>query len=277
LTFPFVKLFVDISCGRAKSLIKSGTPPGFPINTGSVAGVALYQWTCMKSKKIILGISLIGAIWAATFPGNAYQFDFVTVGDIVQKVKQKFGSLQSYQADFTVVSLKTGKMKAQSGTIKYKSSDKLLIEFQQPFGQRIVSNGKTMWIYVPSMNVVAEQNLKSDTGLFSSNTKSGLTRLFSKYHYRFASKEEPEVDSDGRKFYTLHLKQRESRSGFRTLQLWISEDYFITKAKGETSTGKVIEITFSNIRTNINFPASMFRFDVPARARKIVNPMISEE
>ncbi len=231
----------------------------------------------MALKKYIVALTALFAAFVASTGVQAYQFDFITVGDIVQKVKQKFGNLDSYQADFSVVSQKTGKMKAQSGVIKYRASDRLLIEFNQPPGQRIVSNGKVMWIYIPSMNVVAEQSLKADAGLFSSNTKSGLTRLFAKYHYRFASKDQPETQSDGKKYYTLYLKQRESRSGFRTLQLWISEDYFITKAKGETSSGKVIEISFSNIRTNVNHPASIFRFDTPARARIIKNPMISEE
>ncbi|MBN1531699.1 MAG: outer membrane lipoprotein carrier protein LolA [Spirochaetes bacterium] len=232
----------------------------------------------MTSKRSIITLSILSALLFAAPGLKAYQFDFVTVGDVVHKVKKKFGSLTTYQADFAVVSQKTGKTKAQSGIIKYRASDNLLIEFHQPPGQRIVSNGRVMWIYIPSMNVVAEQNLKAESaGLFSSNTKSGLTRLFSKYHYRFASKEQPETQSDGSKFYTLYLKQRETRSGFRTLQLWISEDYFITKAKGETSTGKVIEITFSNIRTNVSLPSSLFRFDVPSRARVIKNPMISEE
>jgi outer membrane lipoprotein carrier protein len=231
----------------------------------------------MRTKTAIASTIILGALILGHFTGHAYQFDFITVGDVVQKVREKFGKLETYQASFAIVSQKMGKMKAQSGIIKYKSTDKLVVEFQQPYGQKIVSNGKTMWIYIPSMNVVAEQTLKADSGIFTSNTKSGLTRLFNKYHYRFASKDQPEVMADGKKYYTLHLKQKESRSGFRTLQLWISEDYFIVKAKGETSSGKVIEISFSNIQTNVNLPGSIFRFDVPAHARIIKNPMLSEE
>ena len=206
-----------------------------------------------------------------------YQFDFVTVSDIVKNVQKKFGSLKTYQARFNIVSVKMGKTKHQSGIIKYRTNDKMRIEFHQPHGQRIISNGRLMWIYIPSMNVVAEQTLKSNSGIFSSGTKSGLRRLFSKYHYRFASKEQPEKQKDSSKQYTLLLKQRESRSGFRTLRLWISEDFFIRKVRGETSTGKVIEIAFSKIQTNIDLPNSLFKFDAPKSARIIKNPMIAEE
>ncbi len=210
--------------------------------------------------------------------GGAYKFDFITVSDVVKKVKDRFGSINSYQAGFKIVSEKLGKKTYQSGSVKYKAADKLLIEFDQPYGQKVISSGNTMWVYIPSMNVVAEQDLKSQgDSLFSSSSRSGLQRLFSKYHYKFASREQPEIQKDNTKKYTLLLQQKESRSGFRTLRLWISEDYFITRAVGETSAGKKVEIEFFNIRTDIDLPNGIFKFDVPARARVIKNPMMSEE
>lgn len=207
----------------------------------------------------------------------AYKFDFVTVSDVVKKIQKTFGTLDAYQADFTIVSKKLGKTKTQRGVISYKATNKLFIKFNSPYGQKIISNGKMMWIYIPSMNVVAEQDLKSDSGFFSTHTKSGLKRLFRKYHYRFDSKEQPQVQSDGSKLYTIFLKQKESRSGYRTLKLWVSENYMIVRAHGETSSGKEVDISFSNIKTDIDLPNGMFKFDVPSQARVIKNPMISEE
>ncbi|HDP80422.1 MAG TPA: outer membrane lipoprotein carrier protein LolA [Spirochaetes bacterium] len=208
----------------------------------------------------------------------AYKFEFITVSDIVKKVKEKFGTVNSYQANFKIVSEKMGKKSHQSGSVRYKSSDKMLIEFTQPHGQKVIANGSTMWIYIPSMNVVAEQDLKSGSDtLFSANSKSGLQRLFSKYHYKFASKEQPEVQSDNTKKYTLFLQQKESRGGFRTMKLWISEDFLITRAVGETSAGKKVDIEFTGIRTDIDLPNGIFKFDIPPRVRVIKNPMMSEE
>jgi outer membrane lipoprotein-sorting protein len=213
-----------------------------------------------------------------TAPLGAYKFEFTTVSDVVKKVRQRFSSIESYQAGFRITSEKAGKKTQQSGTVKYKSSNKLLIEFDQPAGQKIITSGNTMWIYIPSMNVVAEQDLKSPSGsLFASNTRSGLNRLFTKYHYKFASREQPESQNEGSRKYTLMLQQKESRGGFRTLKLWISEDYIITRAAGETSAGKKVEIDFFNIRTDVDLPNGIFKFDIPSRARVIKNPMISEE
>ena len=207
----------------------------------------------------------------------AYKFDFITVSDVVNETKKKYGSLKSYQANFTITSDKGGKRIVQTGVLRFKSSDKLLMEFTAPSRQKIVSNGQMMWIYIPSMNVVAEQDLTSESGLFASGSEAGLNRLFSKYHYRFASKEEPETMKDGSKQYTLVLKQKETRGGYKTINLWISEDYFIKKAEGFTSSGKKIEITLSDIKTDVDLSNSLFKFDIPASARIIKNPMLSEE
>ena len=229
-----------------------------------------------KSFLKIFGIIVILLIMTDSF---AYKtFEFTTVSDIVKKVKERFSDLESYQANFKIESVKLGDKSYKNGVMKYKASNKMLIEFSNPKGQKIISNGKVMWIYIPSMNVVAEQDLKSDSNsLFSSATSSGLKRLFSKYHYKFASNKQPEKQSDGSLQYTLFLKQRETRSGFRTIKLWISEDFLITKAYGESTTGKSIEIVFNNIQTNIVLSNSIFQFDIPTSARIIKNPMISEE
>jgi outer membrane lipoprotein carrier protein len=233
----------------------------------------------IRKKGLIIIIAAVIAF--VFFPGNltAYQvFEFTTVTDVVKKVKKKFSEMESYQADFKIMSEKLGNKSNKTGRITYKAANRMLIEFSNPSGQRIVSDGKSMWIYIPSMNVVAEQDLKQDSGsIFSATTGSGLKRLFSKYHYKFASKTQPEKQSDGSMQYTLFLKQKESRSGFRTIKLWISEDYIIKKAAGESSTGKNIEIQFYNMKTNIALQNGLFQFDIPSQAKIIKNPMISEE
>ena len=227
--------------------------------------------------KIIICFLLI-FFWSYHFEAQSYKFEFITVSDIVKKIKKRFSEIDSYQANFKIVSEKFGSKAYQQGLLKYKASNKILVEFHKPYGLKVISNGETMWIYIPSMNVVAEQDLKADYNtIFFSGTKSGLRRLFSKYHYRFATKEQPEKQPDGTRKYTLLLNQRESRSGFRTLKLWVQEDYLITKAHGESTTGKSIAIEFSNIKIGVNLPNGIFKFDIPSKARIIKNPIVSEE
>ncbi len=207
-----------------------------------------------------------------------YKFEFTTVSDVVKQIKDTFEDFDTYQADFKIISDKAGTKSRQSGRISYKKKNKMAVEFREPYGQKIVSDGKTMWLYIPSMNVVAEQDLKDETGsLFTTGSSSGLKRMFSKYHYKFASKNQPEAQSDGTKSYTLSLKQKESRSGYRTLKIWVSEKYLIKKITGETTSGKNVEIIFENIKTDGDLSNGIFKFDVPSKAKVIKNPFVSEE
>ena len=57
----------------------------------------------------------------------------------------------------------------------------------------------------------------------------------------------------------------------------VSDDYFITKVNGETSSGKNVEISFKNIRTDVELSNGIFKFDVPSKAKIIKNPFVSEE
>jgi outer membrane lipoprotein-sorting protein len=231
----------------------------------------------MKMKRFSTVLTAIIALLCVS-PAPAIKFDFTTVSDVVKSISKRYGEIDCYSASFTLRGDKGGKKTQQNGVIRSKSPDKLLVEFSNPPGQKIVANEKTMWIYMPSLNVVATQDLNNKNASFlTSNTKNGLSRLFSKYHYKFDAKDQPITEADGKKYYTLYLKQKESRSGYRNLKLWITDDYLIKKAVGETSSGKKVEIEFTNIKTNESFPNGMFKFDMPANAREIKNPMMAEE
>ncbi len=230
-------------------------------------------------KKVIFPLFLMFALCMPLMSQDAYRFEFETVSDVVRRTKDEFSKVKSYSADFSISTKKGSVATVQKGTLKSLRPNYLIIDFSEPQRQRIVSDGKMMWIYIPSMNVVAEQDLKDDSGtVFSPGSYVGLKRLFAKYHYKFSSKTQPETAADGKQYYTLSLSQKESRSGYKTIKLWIAKDnYMIMRAEGETAAGKLVDITFSNISTSGNYSKGMFKMDIPSGAKVIKNPMISEE
>lgn len=225
-------------------------------------------------KKIIFMAIVPIFIVICSAVGYPYKFDFITVNDIVKNVKHAFSKVDNYQARFTMVSERMGKRINQSGTISFMAPHYMRIDFDSPRGQRIVSDGRQVWIYIPSINVIAEQDL--DHTFFSVTSRSGLTRLFSRYHFKFDGKQQPRMEYNAN-HYVLFLKQKETRSGFRTLKLWVNEQYFITRASGETANGKNITLEIRNINSTADLKKGFFKFDPPANARIIKNPMLAEE
>ena len=231
-------------------------------------------WFDMNKRKMLVSLAAL----LVPISLSAVKFEFTTVSDVVKKIKDRYAGIECLTTEFTMESDKGGRKTTRSGLIRTRYPNYLMVDFYSPAGQKIVSDGDTLWMYIPSMNIVAEQDLKDDEGgLFSSNSRTGLQRLFTRYHYKFAQKEQPSAGPDGKKYYSIFLQQKESRSGYRTIRIWVDENYYVTRAEGETSAGKKVRISFNKIQTDKEYPKGIFKLDKPASARVVKNPMLAEE
>ena len=79
----------------------------------------------MNLRRTLPAASLILVFLTIPTPrAGAYKFEFTTVSDVVKRIRQRFGEIESYQASFRIVSEKAGKKTQQSGTVRYKSPDR---------------------------------------------------------------------------------------------------------------------------------------------------------
>ncbi len=204
--------------------------------------------------------------------------------EVVKQVKKKFSDLSSYKADFQIQTVSNKKSKNMKGICLYKKGGRIRYQFSDPSGDEIVSDGKTLYIYIARLNAVGKQDLtlnKSNKSgpIFSSFTDEGLSRIFRKYHYKFDSIEQPQTSSkDGRKYFVLNLEQREKIGGFETMLLYVdAQTYFIQKAVASDGRGKETTIEFSNLETNPDLEDGQFNFHIGGNAKIINNPLVSEQ
>ena len=181
-------------------------------------------------------------------------------------------------------------------------------QYEEPTRQELVSDGRTMWVYLPENNQV----IQSDIGLVSQARESnpmtfltGLGQLSRDFQISFAS---PNRDVDGN--YILELRPRRTTSLFNRMLIVVNrnavdqavpeekkseiqkewEKYAPPKPKpGEFSfkresndfpmlsttvydpNGNSTLIEFSNVRTNVGLSAGTFRFMLPAGV-EVVRP-----
>ncbi len=71
----------------------------------------------MTNKKEIIAIISILIVFSFSYVDNTsgYKFEFITVSDIVKKIRKRFSDFESYQADFKIISEKAGSKSRQSG------------------------------------------------------------------------------------------------------------------------------------------------------------------
>lgn len=202
--------------------------------------------------------------------------DFLHPSDVVKKMKKTFLKIESYSADFQIITKDKKGTKATSGKAYFKKDGKINFTFSQPYGDKIISNGRKMWIYISSLNAVGVQNLdykKNGKSIYSTGSYTGLINLFRRYHYRFESPDQPVKTQNGT-FYILDLREKVTSGGFSTMKVYVHpETYLIHKIEAQTSSKKSLVLKLSNINTKNDLPDNLFYFKVEGNTKVVENPL----
>ena len=203
--------------------------------------------------------------------------DIVTAAQYFNSVSDKYGSVSDYTAK---VSIQQGK-NSMDGTVIYKNPNKLRIEFSNPAGQVINSDGKTLTVFLPRYSVAFTQELKkrSDAAIMAMASKQGLNLLKSSYSIGYVTGPDPEPldGTAGEAVVKLKLTWRSGSQAFRELEISVGKDQFIRRIIGLTAAQQTIQFDFSNIKTNIGVPDTRFDYDSPPTANMIHNFLFEPE
>jgi len=201
--------------------------------------------------------------------------EFIHPTDIVTKVKKTMKTVETYEADFRIITKTKKKTKTTRGRAYYKKPGKIHFAFREPSGDKIISNGKTMWIYIHKLKAVGIQELNSvnSKGVASVATHRGIMSIFSRYHYNFDTTDQPR-QFGSKSYFVLSLKEKVASGGFSTMKIYIgSKTNLIEKIEAENDHGKVVSLEFQNIRINTDLPGSLFYFKVEGNIKPVNNPL----
>jgi outer membrane lipoprotein carrier protein len=157
----------------------------------------------MNVSTILVGL-LTGAAALAPAAGAAAP----TLDDVVRGVEAAYGRMTDLRADFTQASFNRslGQTIPAQGIVYLKKGGKLRWEYSEPTPQQIVSDGKKLWVYTPSLNQVnvgdAPEVLAGPAGSFL----AGLGRLREHFAVRFLNPAQP-TDGEGNVLLDLTPKQ----------------------------------------------------------------------
>jgi outer membrane lipoprotein-sorting protein len=203
--------------------------------------------------------------------GEAVKTEIISVNDIKQAMSDRFDTIKDYTGDFKWVNGESH----YSGKIRYKKPDKILLVFDDPQDQKIVSNGSELYIYIPYLKVVVQQSLgeSTESALLASTSETGLQKLFDEYAFSFydSSSLQP---YKGTSAYHLKLSQKTAKVGFKRMDLWVSDEGLILQSNGVSPNGINVILIFSNVQLNTELPDYIFDFEVPADAQIIRNLIV---
>lgn len=199
--------------------------------------------------------------------------------EVARKVMKVYDEMNSYRAEFQIQTAK----KTMTGTASYLKPGKVRFDFTSPGGDMLLSDGKVLWIVIQRLNVIGRQDLtldqKDENGnrIFAVMPGAGISRLFRKYHYRFAGLDQPRT-VDGKEYYVLELEQKEKIGGYTQMTLYInSQNYLIEKAEAIDSLDGKTLIQYRNIRPGEPLDGKLFQYSPPDNQRVVYNPLVQEE
>lgn len=226
-------------------------------------------------KKVLILCSLLLLLAVPLFAQEELDaemdIDIVSINDIKDLMSERFNSIKDYTAKFFWVN---GEVNYR-GEMRYKKPDKILLEFDEPEEQKIISNGDVLYIYIPYLKVVCQQSLGEDTesSILSTASESGLAKLFEEYSFAFFDKSslQPFGKTEA---YHLKLTQKRPKVGFKEMDFWVAKNGLILQSNGISPNGVTVSLTFFGIQLNVELPDYIFDFEVPADAQIIRNIIV---
>lgn len=186
----------------------------------------------------------------------------------VDRATAAWAKIASLKASFeqVVTNPLTGRAERARGEYRQQGRNRLAVTFSDPKGDRIVADGKSLWLYLPSTtpNQVIRRPLGEGAGSVD------LTAQFlSSPKSRFTITSQGSATVDGRAADVLLLvpKTAEDRP-FARAKVWVdARDGLIRQFEVTDAQGLTRKVTLSQVVVNPKVDASSFRFSVPRGAR----------
>jgi outer membrane lipoprotein carrier protein len=201
-------------------------------------------------------LAMVASVAAQTAPAQS-------LDDVVRGIEGAYGRINDLKAEFnqTAFNKSLNQTIPAVGSVYLKKGGKLRWEYTQPTPQEIVSDGKTLWVYTPTLNQVnvapAPEALAGPAGSFL----VGLGKLREHFGVRFLNPVQPR-DGDGN--VVLDLAPKQPLPTLSRLILSIDpRSWEVRKAVVYDQFDNTVTMRFTKMALNSGLPDGLFTFTTP--------------
>ena len=219
----------------------------------------------------VLILAFAGALQALSQPAPQAAAPVKDLNTVIDGVDKAFASMKDFQARFIQISKNSVNQTQQDEGLLYLTRDKKMrAEYGkpgQPFDQLWVSNGKTLYSYVPANRQVTQDPVKDSMieqfPIMFLLGRSGLRKEFEKVE-RLSVK--PLVDGD----QVLRLTPYRKNSDIEKIEIEVNpRTNLVDRMTIHNSDKSSTDFAFLDIEVNRNIPASTFEFTPPPGIRVV--------
>jgi outer membrane lipoprotein carrier protein len=186
-----------------------------------------------------------------------------SLDEVVRGLEAAYGRMTDLKAEFSQSSFNKSLNQTipAQGVVSLKRGGKLRWEYSEPTRQEIVSDGKTLWVYTPSLNQVntgpAPEALAGPAGSFL----AGLGKVREHFHVRFLNPAQPR---DGEGNIVLDLTPKQPLPTLARLVLALEpKQWEVRKAVVYDQFENAVTMRFAKIVMNGGLSDRLFTFAPP--------------
>jgi outer membrane lipoprotein carrier protein len=184
-----------------------------------------------------------------------------------------YAKVKTVRATFsqTITNPLMGNRMTASGEVQQRRPGFLSVRFTDPAGDRIVADGKHVWLYLPSTapGQVLRTRLDAPGAAMPDVTAQFLDAPKSRYTVADAGR----ASAAGRPAHALTLVPKDESLPFARATIWVDdEDALVRQFETADENGVVRRVTITKLAINVPVEESAFRFTPPRGVRVVDAP-----
>ena len=190
-------------------------------------------------------------------------------GDLLDRAVVAWARVRTVRGTFeqTIVNSLTGRTMTTTGEYQQERPGKLSVSFAEPANDRIVADGKFVWLFLPSS--APDQVIKTPLGPGGTGTMDLPAQFLVAPRSKYAVTPSGAATVGGRATHAYELVPKSAQGApFKTATVWIDDDAAtIRQFEVTETTGVQRRIRLTSFKTNVPVDAKAFVFTAPAGAR----------
>ena len=187
---------------------------------------------------------------------------------IIDRAVSAYARLTSMRAEFqqTLANPLTGNSQTANGVILRKKPNLLSISFDT--GDRVVADGSTLWVYLPSS--VPGQVMRMPYTGSNASAVDPAEQFLNAPRTRFSVTSSGTDMVAGRATHAVTLIPKRANAGFASAKVWIDDnDSSIRQFDIETANGLKRHVVITSFTPNPELGRASFRFSIPKGAKVV--------
>jgi outer membrane lipoprotein carrier protein len=188
---------------------------------------------------------------------------------VIDRAVAAYARLNSMRAEFqqTLTNPLTGSTQTTNGVILRKKRNLLSINFES--GDRVVADGSTLWVYLPSSTPGQVMRMPY-TGGSNAISVDPAEQFLNSPRTRFTVTSSGTATVGGRATHAVTLVPKRANANLTSAKVWIDDsDSSIRQFDVETPNGLKRHVVITTFTANPVLSISSFRFAVPKGAKVI--------